>query len=475
MNEEKLRQFEPVFFPKSIAVVGASPNPLKFGNRYLEALIHAGFKGKLYPIHPSDGEISGLKAYPTVRDIPDPVDYVIVCIPAQHVLGVLDDCAARGVKVVQFFTAGFSETGEEQGRQLEREVVKKAREGGFRVIGPNCIGVYSPTNLMPYGPMPLLGKAGVVGFISQSGGHAGRIIDIGLRRGIYFSKAVSFGNGADLDSVDYLEYFAVDPETQIIGAYLEGVRQGRRFFQLAKELSKTKPIIIWKGGKTEVGAEAAASHTGSLAIPDTIWSAVLKQAGIIRVDSLEELADTLLTFQHFTPFLGQNVAIIAGLAGGGGGESVSSTDACASVGLSVPPFTDETRSKLKAILPPAGSILRNPLDMGGVGGILEILEKTMEIVVADPRIDLVIVNENMDELVMWVGRETLETMNDIFIRFRRIKPLVIVSPPGFPNADRLTLEKKLSDAQIPVYPSLDRAAKAIANMNWYYRFHRGHP
>ena len=473
MNQEKLRQFEPVFFPKSIAVVGASPNPLKFGNRYLEALISAGFKGKLYPVHPSDGEISGLKAYPTVRDIPEPVDYVIVCIPAQHVLGVLDDCAANGVKVVQFFTAGFSETGEEEGRRLEREMVKKAREGGFRIIGPNCIGVYSPKNLMPYGPMPILGKVGRVGFISQSGGHAGRIIDIGMRRGIYFSKLVSFGNGPDLDSVDYLEYFAVDPDTEIIGAYLEGMRQGRRFFQLGKELSKTKPMIIWKGGRTEVGAEAAASHTASLAIPDTIWTTVLKQAGIVRVDSLEELADTLLTFQHFTPFLGENVAIIAGLAGGGGGESVSSTDACASVGLNVPPFTDETRSKLKAILPPAGSILRNPLDMGGVGGILEILEKTMKIVVADPRIDLIIVNENMDELIMWVTKETLEAMNDIFIRFRRIKPLVIAAPPGPPNPDRPVLEKKLADAQVTVYPSLDRAAKAIANMNWYFRFHRG--
>lgn len=473
MNREKLREFEPIFYPKSIAVVGASPNPLKFGNRYLEALINTGYKGKLYPVHPGGGLISGLEAYSTVREIPGPVDYVIVAIPAQHVLDVLDDCAAKGVKVVQFFTAGFSETGEEEGRRLEREMVKKAKEGGFRIIGPNCIGVYSPAHLMPYGPMPTLGEVGTVAFISQSGGHAGGIIEAGLRRGIHFSKVVSFGNGSDLDSVDYLEYFTVDPDTRIIGAYLEGMRQGRRFLQLAREMSKTKPMIIWKGGKTEAGAEAAASHTGSLAISDTIWTAVLQQAGVIRVDSMEELADTLLTFQHFPPFLGDNIAIVAGLAGGGGGESVSSTDACASVGLNVPPFTEETRTKLKAILPPAGSILRNPLDMGGVGGVLEILEKTMEIVVADPRIDLVIVNEHIDQLAMWVPKETLEAMNDIFIRFRAIKPLVIVSLPGLASAERMALERKLSDAQVTVYPSLDRAAKAIANMNWYFRFHRG--
>lgn len=473
MNREKLREFEPVFYPKSIAVVGASPNPLKFGNRYLEALINTGYKGKLYPVNPGGGEISGLKAYRTVREVPDPVDYVIVSIPAQHVLAVLDDCAAKGVRVVQFFTAGFSETGEEEGRRLENEMVKKAKEGGFRIIGPNCIGVYSPGHFMPYGPMPTLGEVGTVAFISQSGGHAGRIIEIGLRRGIHFSKVVSFGNGSDLDSVDYLEYLAVDPDTGIIGAYFEGMRQGRRFLQLAREISKTKPMIIWKGGKTEAGAEAAASHTASLAISDTIWTAVLNQAGVIRVDSLEELADTLLTFQHFTPFGGVNVAIIAGLAGGGGGESVSSTDACASVGLNVPAFTAETRSKLKAILPPAGCILRNPLDMGGVGGILEILEKTMEIVVGDPRIDLVIVNEHIDQLAIWLPQQTLEAMNDIFIRFRGIKPLVIVSSPGSASAERMALERKLSDAKVTVYPSLDRAAKAIANMNWYFRFHRG--
>jgi acyl-CoA synthetase (NDP forming) len=460
-----------VFYPKSIAVVGASPNPVKFGNRYLEGLINAGYKGKLYPVNPSGGEILGLKAYPTVKDIPDPVEYVIVSIPAQCVLDVLDDCGAKGVKVVQFFTAGFSETGEEEGRRLETEMVKKAKEGGFRIIGPNCIGVYSPAHLMPYGPMPTLGEVGTVAFISQSGGHAGRIIEIGLRRGVRFSKVVSFGNGSDLDSVDYLEYLTVDPDTRIIGAYLEGMRQGRRFLQLAKEISKTKPMIIWKGGRTEAGAEAAASHTASLAISDTIWSAVLNQAGVIRVDSLEELADTLLTFQHFPPFLGDNVAIVAGLAGGGGGESVSSTDACASVGLNVPPFTEETRSKLKPILPPAGCILRNPLDMGGVGGILEVLEKTMDIVVSDPRIDLVIVNEHIDQLALWLPKETLEAMNDIFIRFRRVKPLVIVSPPGLASDDRMELERKLSAAQVTVYPSLDRAAKAIANMNWHYRFH----
>ena len=455
-----------------MAVVGASPNPAKFGNRYFEALVKAGFKGPLYPVNPGAAEVLGFKAYSSVKDIPDPVEYVIVCVPAPQVLGVVDDCAAKRVKVVQFFTAGFSETGEDEGRQLEMEMVKRAKAGGFRIIGPNCIGVYSPAHRMPYGPMPVLGEVGSVGFISQSGGHAGRVIGIGMRRAIRFSKVVSFGNGFDLDSVDYLEYLAVDPETRIIGAYLEGMRQGRRFMELAREVSRTKPMIVWKGGKTEPGAEAAASHTASLAIPDATWDAAMKQTGIVRVDSLEELADTLLTFQQYPPFLGERVAIVAGLAGGGGGESVSSTDACASAGLKVPPFTEETRSRLRPILPPAGCILRNPLDMGGSGGVLEILERTMELVVADPGVDAVIVNEHLDQLLGGMPKERLEGMNDIFIRAAGVKPLVIVSSPSMFAAEVAALEKKLADARVAVYPSLDRAAKAIANMNWYYRFHR---
>lgn len=444
---------------------------MKFGNRYFEALATVGFKGDLYPVNSTAAGVAGFRGYSSVRDIPGPVEYVIVCIPAQHVLGVLDDCAAKGVKVVQFFTAGFSETGEEEGRRLERQMVEKARRGGFRIIGPNCIGVYSPAHLMPYGPMPVLGEVGSVGFISQSGGHAGRVIGIGMRRSIRFSKVVSFGNGSDLDSVDYLEYLTADPETRIIGAYLEGMRQGRRFLELAREVSGTKPMIVWKGGKTEPGAEAAASHTASLAIPDAIWDAAMKQAGIVRVDSLEELADSLLTFQHYPPFLGENVAIVAGLAGGGGGESVSSTDACASVGLKVPRFAEETRSRLKPILPPAGCILRNPLDMGGSGGVLEVLERTMELVVADPGVDAIIVNEHLDQLLGGLPSESLEGMNDIFIHASAVKPLVIVSSPSMFAAEVVALENRLADAGVAVYPSLDRAAKAIANMNWYYKRH----
>ncbi len=473
MNQEKLQEFEPIFYPESIAVVGASKDEWKFGTRYLRALTTSGFEGPLYPVNPGGGEILGLKAYPNLTSIPGPVDYVIISIPAQYIPDLLDDCTRKGVRVVQMFTAGFSETGEEEGRRLEEEIVKKAQEGGFRIIGPNCIGVYTPAHHMPYGPMEFSGEAGSVAFISQSGGVAGNFIEEGIRRGIQFSKAVSFGNGCDLDSIDYLEYLAVDPETRIIGAYLEGARDGRRLFELVKEVSKKKPMIIWKGGRTSAGAQAAASHTGSLAGSEVIWKAALKQAGAIKVESHEELVDTILAFQQLSHFDGDRIAIIAGLYGAGGGASVASSDACLSEGLDVPPFTDETRARFKAILPAAGSIFRNPLDMGSVGGILEILEKTIEIVLADPIIELVIIQVPVDFLAGFASAEIFQGTIDILVSFRKAqnKPIVLLSPPGSAVAQRQEFERRLSDARIPTYPTFERAARAIVNLSWYCRFH----
>ena len=472
MNQEKLEEFKPVFYPQSIAVVGASKKSNKQGTAYLEGLLAAGYEGKIYPVHPSEKEISGLEAYPSVSAIPYPVDYVIVCVPKHSVLEVLDDCAGK-VKAVQFFTAGFRETGTEEGLRLEEEIARKAREGGFHVVGPNCIGVYSPTARVSCGPTSYMGEPGSVAFISQSGGHAERIIKIGIARGIGFSKGVSFGNGCDLDSVDYLEYLAIDPETKIIAAYLEGVRQGRRFLELIKEISPKKPVVVLKGGKTEIGAIAAASHTGSMDASDVIWSAALKQVGAIKVGSIEELMDTVLALNHLFSFTGRNVALISGLAAGGGGDSVSAADGCISMGLKMPAFTETTRSELKVVAPMPGTILRNPLDLSGMGRNLQILENSLELVAADPNIDVVIVQGYTDDIVGFYPPGTIDSMSNLFIDFRKrqSKPIVIVLPPGLAEAERLRIEKKLSAAQVPVYSDLERAAKALVNVSQYFEFH----
>ena len=474
--EEKLKEFEPIFYPQSIAVAGASADPRKMGSQWVTGLLAAGFKGDIYPVNPVGGEISGLKIYPNLRALPRPVDLVIVCIPRQFVLNLLDDCATSGVKAVHFFTAGFRETGDPEWIRVEEEMVEKARQGKFRIIGPNCIGIYCPERRIPYGPSSLLGPPGTVGFISQSGGHAGKLLEIGLSRRINFSKVVSLGNGSDLDSVDFLEYLAVDPKTAIIGAYLEGTRDGRRLLRTIRTVSSTKPTIVWKGGRTEAGAEAASSHTGALAASAAVWSAALKQAGVIEVQGLEELADTLLLFQQLGRLEGNNVGIVCGLTDGGGGESVLTGDACATFGLNVPPFSEKTKAQLTGLLGQVGSVLRNPLDISQSYGNTQIVEQVMELVVRESHLDLIIVYENVDILLRFLSAEITEIMNNFFIGFhrRQSKPIVVVLPRGSKEEERMEIEDKFSREGIPVYPTIERAARAIALVTRYYsRLHKG--
>jgi len=294
--EEKLKELEPVFYPKSIAVVGASAGSKKAGSLWVHTLVSAGFPGPVYPVGSKGGRIRELEIFPNLRVIPGEVDYVIVAIPRQSVLELLDDCAVKSVKAVQFFTAGFSEMDVQQGYNLEQQMLEKARQGGVRIIGPNCIGVYCPEWRIPF-LLGRLGGSGCVGFVSQSGGVAGKLATTGIARRINYSKGISFGNGIDLDASDFLQYLAADPKTDVIGAYLEGTRDGIRLFNTIKEVAPVKPLVVWKGGRTEAGAQAAMSHTGSLASSGAIWSAMLRQAGAIEVHGLEELTDTLLIFQ----------------------------------------------------------------------------------------------------------------------------------------------------------------------------------
>ena len=473
MDEQRLKEFEYVFHPRSIAVVGASRNEAKFGTGYLRGLITANFKGEVYAVHPDGGKILGVDAYPNLQAIPGPVDYVIVSIPAKYLVPLLEDCTAKGVKAVQMFTAGFKEAGTEEGRKLEKEIARMAKQGGFHIIGPNCIGVYNPAINMPYGMAGMIGEVGSVAIISQSGGVGGKVVKAGFLRGIGFSKVVSFGNGCDLDSVDYLEYFGQDSQTEIIGAYLEGVSDGRRLFQLLQKISPTKPIVIWKGGITTEGAEAAHSHTGSMAASDAVWNGLAKQLGIIKVGDADELSDALLTLQHLRRAPGHRVCILSGIMGGGGGDSVSATDTCSTLGLDILPFSEETKSQLAAILPAAGSILRNPLDMGSVGANLDILEKTLTIAAADDHVDLIIVQDPIDDLISFLGKQWVESINDVFIRLKETqsKPILAISPVGMPLADQWQIEQKLLRAGIPVFPTLERAAKAIVNVNQYFRVH----
>jgi acyl-CoA synthetase (NDP forming) len=468
--EEKLKELQPIFYPKSIAVVGASATSIKAGSLWVEDLRSAGYTGPIYPVGTSGGRLGDLEILPNLRLIPGEVDYVIVAVPRQSALELLDDCAAKNVKAVHFFTAGFSEMDTQQGRRLEEQMLEKARRGNVRIIGPNCIGVYCPEHRIPF-LMGILGKNGSVGFISQSGGIATKLVTIGIARHINYSKGVSYGNGIDLDASDFLQYLAADPKTNVIGAYLEGTRDGTRLFNTMKDVASAKPLVVWKGGRTAAGAQAAMSHTGSLASSAAVWSGMLKQVGAIEVNSLEELTDTLLVFQQLGHRQGTRAAIIGGLADGGGGNSVAAGDACMDNGLKVPPLSSETKEGLGKLLGEVGGIFHNPVDVSQAQFRgLPTLFQAIDLVVGDPISDIVLIQEDVEILLPIYSQKGVEEINEFLmeLRSRHSKPIVVVLPPGSTEAERLRIEQKLLAASIPVFCSMERAAKAIHRLNRYY-------
>lgn len=473
LADERVREFKRIFHPRSIALVGVSKDNRKMGSLWAKALIESGFNGSVYPVNPSGGEFLGEKVYSNLKAIPGPVDLVISCIPRAFVLDLLDDCAAKRVSAVHFYTAGFRETGEEQWVHVEEEMARRAHKGGFRIIGPNCIGVSCPEHKLPYGASSLVGKPGPVGFISQSGGHAGKLMVIGLTRGIGFSKIASIGNCCDLGSADFLEYMAVDPKTNVIGLYLEGPRDIQRLFQVMRSASERKPVVVWKGGATEAGAKAASSHTGAMRNSAAVWTAALKQAGAIEVRGVDEMADTLLLFQRVGPVEKANLGIICGLTGDGESEALLAADACAAFGIEVFPFTESTRRELLGLDGHASTTFIRPSDISQLSGILQAFERGIELVAADQRVDIIVVYENADTLLGLMAKEAADLINGVIVKASQkgSKPIIVVSPPGSRDLERLDIECRLSEAGIPVYPSMERAAKAVADVRRYYRCH----
>jgi len=380
---------ETVFHPRSVAVVGISPPERAergFGTAalgFLLGLLEMGFP-VIYPVNPKYQEVAGLKCYASLRDIEGPVDHVISSVPAHVVPQLLEDCIAKGVRSIHFFTAGFRETGEEERAALEEAIVRRAKEAGIRILGPNCMGLYVPRAKLSFNPS-FPKEPGPVAFISQSGGNAVDLVLTGAIRGLRFSKVVSYGNAADIDESELLNYLADDPETEVICAYIEGVRDGRRFLSALKKASAVKPTVVLKGGRTGAGQRATFSHTASLAGSMAVFDAALKQAGAVRVDSLDELADVAIAFRFLGVPQGPRVAVV----GPGGGFSVMAADAVAEAGLVLPELPAHTQEELRRFTPVAGTSVRNPVDTVTVWHP-RALEDTLRIVGQAENVDLVI-------------------------------------------------------------------------------------
>ena len=476
MKEDKLRKFEYIFYPRTVAVIGASES-----DGFSQALMGTKLRDSLFLVNPKYEELHGKRCYASILDIESDIDYVVIAVPALIVPKVLAECIEKGVKTVHVFTAGFSETGLEERKVLEDEVQNIAR-GKVSLIGPNCMGICCPKSGLAFVP-GVLTKEGPVGVISQSGTFAEQFLSIGELRNVKFSKVVSYGNAIDLDCPDFLEYLTNDSETEVIALYLEGTKNGKRLRAAMTEAAKLKPVLALKGGVTEHGRRAASSHTGSLAGSPEIWSSLFRQAGVIQVEDFDELLDTTLALSCVPLPSGKGTAIITN----SGGFSVLETDLCVKAGLEVPQFTKETIAELRKMVPLAGTSINNPLDawpifynMPGKRGTLADAIKTLS---HDKNINSIILH--FDEV-----RYLRHVLGEAFGNF--LKELVKIMVQGCKYArdemgktimvcvsldaysedevDRryhFVAKKAFELERFPVYPALGAAIKALSNLYKY--------
>ena len=463
---------EAVFAPRSVAIVGASANIDSPGHDYLRSILDFGFAGPIYPINPRSDEILGVKAYRSLSDVPANVDYVISCIPADGVLSLIDECRAKGVAALHLFTGRFSETGDDAAAALEREVRAKASAAGVRLLGPNCMGVFDSSGKLSFRP-DLPQAEGDVAFISQSGNNSVELMLHGAARGLRFSKVVSYGNALDITEADLFEYLASDSKTRVVGAYIEGTRDGRRFIRALTACARAKPVVILKGGRTGAGSRTAASHTAALAGQRQVWSAVLRQAGAVEATTFDDLIDMLVAFAFLRGDGGESVGVV----GGGGGRAVQSADVCEEAGLRVPKLPESIRGMLREKAPQLADWVDNPVDQSILAGSGVSGARVLEVMLDAPEFDALIANVGED----WVlGRpDAIERMGHLVDRFAQIglkaqKPIAFVlGPADSPDETKWRAveggRQRLTDARLAVYPSVDRAAAALSR----YVAHRG--
>ena len=352
-------KLEAFFNPKSVAVIGASREPRKVGHRILRNILDYGFKGEIYPVNPNAEEVLGCRCYKSILDIPSEVDLSIIAVPAKIVPSVAEQCGVKGVKGIVVISAGFSETGRE-GARLEKELLGICRKYGMRMQGPNCLGIINTASRLNASFAATNPPRGKIAFVSQSGALGSAILNWAIQNHIGFSSFISLGNETDLNAADFLEALGEDEETKVIGLYIEGVKNGRRFIEVSEKLTRKKPVIALKAGTTDVGMRAVSSHTGALAGSDAAFSAAFKKAGILRADTLEELFNLVLSFEKQPLPKGKRVLIVTN----GGGPGVLAADACEKKGLDLPSLEHSIRERLRRKLPPHASV-NNPVDILG--------------------------------------------------------------------------------------------------------------
>ncbi len=434
------------------------------------------FTGRLYSVQIDPNELPGIeqlgvKNYKSLLDIPEPVDYVLVAVPRAVAPRIIAECIRKGVGGASLFTSGFAETHSEEGAGLQETLIGMAREAKLNLIGPNCMGVFNPKLGVRQDINQYHGQSGPVGFISQSGTHAIFFSQVGARHGLLVSKSISYGNGAVLDSADYLDYFADDDDTKVIGLYIEGVKDGRRFLDSLRGAARRKPVLVWKGGLGEEGYRAISSHTGSLASTPVLWESLVKQCGAIRIDNLDEMIDCMKSLLYVNPPQGARVALVAQ----SGGQSVVIADAFTKAGLTAPLLSQSSYQQFASFFNTIGGTYLNPLDTSWHAPSIKDSTKILDILSTDG---------NVDSLVAELSLPFLSQIWDFYppylddlaaalagFKARCSKAFLVVISAGQLEEEALTVRNKLMDKGIPSFPSFDRAARALAKVAEYHRSH----
>ncbi|RLG14058.1 MAG: CoA-binding protein [Candidatus Nanohalarchaeota archaeon] len=446
-----------LFNPKSIAVIGASANPQKFGYVILKNIIDFDFKGKIYPISPRYKDIFGIKCFPSVLDVKDKIDTAVVVTPFDISNKVIAGCVKKKIPYAIIITAGYKEIGGD-GIKREEELKKILKNSKTRVIGPNCIGIFDN-----YGKIDTLflpkykitkPNAGSISIISQSGAVGLSLIDVAACRKINIARFASFGNNIDIGAVDLLKYMADDPKTKVILMYIEGIDKGRELYEVVKSTTKKKPVIIYKAGKSDKGKNAAASHTGNLAGSYKIFHSAMKQAGAIEAMSLDQMFDFAMILEQYGHLKKKinNLAIITD----GGGFGVMTTDSISKKGIELPDFEKKTIEKIRTVMPPYATI-NNPMDLIGDADTNRYAVSIYSII-EDKNIDAIIII-----LLLQISSLSPDIVDIIANEKRKTKKPIIVIAMGDKYAK--VLIDTLKEEGVPVFPSPSRAANALSCLN----------
>jgi acyl-CoA synthetase (NDP forming) len=468
-----------LFYPKSVAVAGASNNPASRGFDFMQHLLNFGYKGQIYPINLKSPEVMGLKAYPSIENIPDTVEHVIYCIGLENLPAFLDSCSHKGVKSIHVFSARGAETGRADAKELEAEIKIKARHYGIRLLGPNCMGVYCPESGFSF-CSDFSKESGGIGALIQSGGSSTDVARYGALRGLKFSKLISYGNALDINETDLLRYLANDPKTKVIVAFIEGLRgDGREFLELVRETTRKKPFIVCKGGLSRAGARATMSHTASLAGSSKVWNTAIRQAGGIPVKDIDDLVNVAAAFSLVVPPLGRRI----GTGGSGGGRNTVSVDEWEEAGFEVIPLPQSIREEFKRRGAMMWDCLDNPADRSiSVPGDPFTVPALLLEMAKDPNFDFICANVaaddhpyNKETFVDWIS-STFEGYLQLPKQTQKPFFLIISDRPlGTADLEHwlwrevARFRSRAIEEKIAFFPSVEKAAQAMNELINYYQ------